>query len=77
MVLVKKNETFPSFYFWRKKKTASKMCLTKERKKAFLETTIRKLKTSKNPKGLVCGFGQKFEIFPCFYFCQNQTGKCV
>ena len=28
-------------------------------------------------KGLVYGFGQKFEIFPCFYFWQNQTGKCV
>ena len=26
---------------------------------------------------LVRGFDQKFEIFPCFYFWQNQTGKCV
>ena len=49
MVLAKKSETFPSFYFWqKKKKTASKMCLRKERKKAFLESKIRKLKTSKN-----------------------------
>ena len=49
MVLAKKSETFPSFYFWqKKKKTASKTCLRKERKKAFLESKIRKLKTSKN-----------------------------
>ena len=48
MVLAKKSETFPSFYFWQKKKTASKTCLRKERKKAFLESKIRKLKTSKN-----------------------------
>ena len=29
------------------------------------------------PKGLVYGVGQKLENFPCFYFCQNQTGKRV
>ena len=29
------------------------------------------------PKGLVHGFGQKFEIFPCFYYQQNQLARCV
>ena len=28
-------------------------------------------------KVLVRGFGQKFEIFPCFYFWQNQTQENV
>ena len=27
-------------------------------------------------KGLVNGFGQKFECFPHIYFRQNRTGKC-
>ena len=48
MVLAKKSETFPSFYFWQKKKTNSQQNVRKERKKAFLESKIRKLKTSKN-----------------------------
>ena len=40
----------------------------------------KKLKKSKIgifPKGLVHGFGQKFENFPSFYFWQNQLAKCV
>ena len=28
-------------------------------------------------KGLDHGFRQKFEIFPSFYFLQNQPAKCV
>ena len=28
-------------------------------------------------KGLVHGFGQKYEIFPPFYFRLNRPGKCV
>ena len=51
-----------------------------ERKKAFLDYKKRKLKHSKIgmfPKGLVLGYGQKFENFLYFYFWQNQLGKCV
>ena len=32
---------------------------------------------TKITKGLVNGFRQKFEIFPCFYFWHNQPAKCV
>ena len=42
-----------------------------ERKKAFYTIKNTKLKESKIgifPKGLVHGFGQKFENFPSFYF---------
>ena len=51
-----------------------------ERKKAFLDYKNRKLKQSKIvifPKGLVHGFGEKFENFPSFYFRQSQQAKCV
>ena len=51
-----------------------------ERKKAFLDYKKKKLRKSKIgifPKGLVQGFGQKFENFPSFYFWQNQRGKCL
>ena len=51
-----------------------------ERKKALLDYKNRKLKKSKIgifPKGLVHGFGQKFENFPLFYFWQNQLAKRV
>jgi len=47
-----------------------------ERKKVFLDSKIRKSKKLMN-WDFSYGFGQKFEIFPCFYFCQNQTGKRV
>ena len=42
-----------------------------ERKKGFLTIKNRKLKQSKIgifPKGLVHGFGHKFENFPAFFF---------
>ena len=29
------------------------------------------------PKGLVHGFGRKFDIFPSFFFSQYRPGKCV
>ena len=54
MALVKKNETFPFFNFWRKKKNKNKNSRQNvfddilERKKVFLESKIRKLKKSKN-----------------------------
>ena len=49
-----------------------------ERKKVFLESKIRKLKKSKNhdfSKGVRPWFGQKFGIFPSFYFWQNQPAS--
>ena len=49
-----------------------------ERKKAFLNSKIRKLKKSKNcdfSKGVSLWFGQKFGIFPCCYFWQNQPAS--
>ena len=53
MVLVKKNETFPSFNFWQKtnKQTNSPQNVFDailERKKVFLESKIRKSKKLKN-----------------------------
>ena len=48
-----------------------------ERKKAFLDSKIRKLKKSKNwdfSEGVRSWFGKK-KIFPSFNFWQNQTGK--
>ena len=51
-----------------------------ERKKAFLDYKKHKVTKSKIgifPKGLVHGFGQKFENFPSFYFWQNKLATCV
>ena len=56
----KKNETFPSFNFWQKtnKQTNSPQnVFEKIEKLGFFQRGF-----------LVCGFDQKFEIFPCFYF---------
>ena len=63
-------------------KSASKTCLTIFYKGTKLFQTIknRKLKKSKIgifPKGLVHGFGEKFELFPSFYYWQNQLAKRV
>ena len=50
-----------------------------ERKKLFFFTIKnKKLKSPKIgifPKGLLHGFGQKFENFPSFYYWQNQPAK--
>ena len=52
-----------------------------ERKKLFFYyKKNKKLKSPKIgifPKGLLHGFGQKFENFPSFYYWQNQPAKCV
>ena len=52
-----------------------------ERKKAFLDPKITKLKKSKIwyfSKGVSPWFFyQKFDSFPCFYFWQNQPAICV
>ena len=74
MVLVK-NLKFSIFLFLAK--SVSKMCLMifQKGKKLFQAIKHTKLKKSKIgifPKGLVHGFGQKFENFPSFYFWQNQ-----
>ena len=53
---------------------------SRKKKKEFLDSKIRKLKKSKNQdfsKGVSPWLWKKFEIFPCFYFCQDQPPKCV
>ena len=63
-------------------KSASKMCLMifQKGKKLFQTIKNRNLKKSKLgtfPKGLVHGFGQKFENSSSFYLWQYQLAKCV
>ena len=51
-----------------------------ERKKVFYTIKNKKLKSPKIgifPKGLLHGFGQKFEFFFYYYYWQNQPAKCV
>ena len=52
-----------------------------ESQKAFLDYKKQKVKkvekTGIFPKGLGHGFGKKLEIFPCLYFWQDQSKKCV
>ena len=51
-----------------------------ERKKLFYTVKNKRLKSPKIgifPKGLLHGFGQKFENFPSFYYWQNQPAKYV
>ena len=50
------------------------------RKTVFLDNKNIDFKVSKNgslSKGLVHGFGQKFEIFPYFYFVKSKQTKFV
>ena len=84
MVHWSKVEIFSMFLFLAK--SASKMYLTiiilETKKKEFLDSKIRKLKKSKNwdfSKGVIISpwLWKKFEIFPCFYFWQDQSAKCV
>ena len=74
MVLVKNLKIFHLFIFG-KIREENVFDHILEMKKAFKTIKNRKLKQSKIgifPKGLVHGFGQKFENFPSFYFWQNQ-----
>ena len=52
-----------------------------ESQTAFLDPKKQKFQKVEKirifPKGLVHGFGQKFEIFSCFYFWQDELAKCV
>ena len=46
----------------------------------FLDSKVKKSKNHDFSKGVIIivhGFGKKFDIFPCFYFWQNQPAKCV
>ena len=79
MVLIKNLKIFHLFIFG-KIREVSVFDDILEMKKAFLDYKKEKVKTVKIgifPKGLVQGFGQKFENFPSFYFWQNQRGKCL
>ena len=79
MVLVKNLKIFHLFIFG-KIREESVFDDILERKKAFLDYENQRVKKVKNwdfSKGLVHGFGQKFENFPSFYFWQNQLAKCV
>ena len=64
-------------------RSASKMCLTffLESEKASLDYKKRELKRSKNhdfSKGVSpYGFGEQFEIFPCFPFWQKNSQQNV
>ena len=69
-----KCEIMPRFYFLQNK---PKKCVWQyfRNKSCFQDYKNEKLKKSKNwdiSKGLVHGFGQKCEIWPCFYFSQNK-----
>ena len=81
MVLIKNLKIFHLFIFG-KKREENVFDDILDRKKGFLDYKKQKVKKVKNwpgffQKGLVHGFGQKFENFPSFYFWQNQRGKCV
>ena len=67
MVFVKNLKIFYLFIYF--------LCVRQysgKEKKASLDYKKQKVKKSQRlrifPKGLVHGFGQKFEIFPCFYY---------
>ena len=71
MVLVKNLKIFHLFTFG-KIREESVFDDTLERKKAFLDYKKQKVKKVKN-----WDFWSKIWNFPCFYFWQNQRGKCV
>ena len=71
---------FSTFLFLAKLVSIMRLTIFQKGKKLFQTIKNTKLKKSKIgifPKGLVHGFGQKFENSPCFYFWQNQLAKCV
>ena len=81
MVLVKILKFFHVFIFG---KISQQNVLTfLESKKASLDYKKQKVeKVEKSgffifPKGLVHGFGKKFEIFPCFHFSQKNSQQNV
>ena len=56
------------------------MTIFQKQKHDFKIIKTRSLKPRKIgifAKGLVRGFGQKWEVWPCFYFSQNKRKKCV
>ena len=78
MVLIKNLKNFHLFIFG-KIREESVFDDILERKKAFLDykKKIKKVKNWDFSNGVSPRFGQKFENFPCFYYCQNQLAKCV
>ena len=75
-------QIFPCFYIWQDQPAK---CVRHflESKKASLDYKKQKVdKVEKSgffifPKGLVHGFGKKFEIFPCFHFSQKNSQQNV
>ena len=73
-------ELFPSFHLRQKKGEENELRDMLEGKNACLDYKNKKWKSRKIgifPKGLIHGFGQKLQIFPCLYCRQNRSGKCV
>ena len=80
MVLVKNLKFFHVFIFG-KINHQNVFDVILESQKVFLDYKKQKVKKVEKsgffPRGLVHGFGKKFDIFPCFYFWQDQPPKCV
>ena len=76
MVLVKNLKFFYVFIFG-KINHQNVFDVTLESQKAFLHYKKPKLKKVEKSGFFQRGYGQKFEIFPCFYFWQDQPPKCV
>ena len=72
-------ENFPSFTFF-KIGQENVFDDTQGRKKAFPNYKNKELNKSKNgdfSKGLVHGFGQKVEIFICFFLAKQARKMCL
>ena len=80
IVLIKNLKFFHLFIFGKIRKENVFDNILETKKKLFYTMKNKKLKSPKIgifPKGLLHGFGQKFENFPSFYYWQNQPAKCV
>ena len=80
MVLIKNLKFFHLFIFGKMRKENVFDNILERKKKLFYTRKNKRLKSPKIgifPKGLLHGFGQKFENFPSFYYWQNQPAKCV
>ena len=79
--LVKNLKVFPRFLIFGKINQQNVFDVILASQKAFLDYKKQKVKKVEKsgffPRELVHGFGQKFEIFSCFYFWQDELAKCV
>ena len=75
MVLVKNLKFFHVFIFG-KINHQNVFDVILESQNTFLDYKKQKLKKVEK-SGFFHGVGQKFEIFPCFFFWQDQPPKCV